>query len=105
MDISDILGGVAEEHGILSSQCARVQAAASKLKGQTKLPKILQFNAHRARFFVATILSDEGAYGPVLVERKDGNISGLNNGNISGLNNYGEAKSCTGTRHSFPSCR
>jgi hypothetical protein len=36
MDISDILGGVAEEHGILSSQCARVQAAASKLKGQTK---------------------------------------------------------------------
>jgi hypothetical protein len=80
MDISDILGGVAEEHGILSSQCARVQAAASKLKGQTKLPKILQFNAHRARFFVATILSDEGAYGPVLVKRIDGNISGLNKG-------------------------
>jgi hypothetical protein len=78
MDNSDIVGGVAEEYGILSSQCARVHAATSKLKGQTKLPKILQFNAHRARFFVATILSDEGAYGPVLVERKDGNISGLN---------------------------
>jgi hypothetical protein len=78
MDNSEIVGGVAEEYGILSSQCARVHAATSKLKGQTKLPKILQFNAHRARFFVATILSDEGAYGPVLVERKDGNISGLN---------------------------
>mmetsp|Transcript_50076 Transcript_50076/g.104494 ORF Transcript_50076/g.104494 Transcript_50076/m.104494 type:complete len:109 (-) Transcript_50076:195-521(-) len=44
----------------------------SKTK-QAKYPKIIHFNAQRARIFVSTILQ-------VLVERKDGNISGLNKG-------------------------
>mmetsp|Transcript_50075 Transcript_50075/g.104491 ORF Transcript_50075/g.104491 Transcript_50075/m.104491 type:complete len:116 (-) Transcript_50075:195-542(-) len=51
----------------------------SKTK-QAKYPKIIHFNAQRARIFVSTILQAPQAYGPVLVERKDGNISGLNKG-------------------------
>ena len=64
-----------DHHGILSSQYRASTSVATK-----KYPKILTFNKEWAKFFVATILDDQTAFGPVLVDRKDGNITGLNKG-------------------------
>ena len=74
MNVRDIV----DEYGLLSERYAAA-VSASKSK-QTKYPKIIHFNALRARIFVSTILEAPQSYGPVLVERKDGNISGLNKG-------------------------
>jgi hypothetical protein len=69
---------VAEEQGVFFNQYAR---PVSEAKGkQPKYPKIIHFNAPRAQIFVSTILDAPESYGPVLVRRKDGNISGLNKG-------------------------
>jgi hypothetical protein len=69
------LSALVDQHGIFSPQYRTATSIATK-----KYPKILTFNRDRANRFVATILDDQAAYGPVLVDRKDGNITGLNKG-------------------------
>ena len=71
MDVNAIV----DHHGILSPQYRAYTSVSTK-----KYPKILTFNKERAKFFVATILDDQTAFGPVLVDRKDGNITGINKG-------------------------
>ena len=74
MNVRDIVN----EHGVLSGQYA-IAVLAFKTK-QTKYPKIIHFNALRARIFVSTGLEAPQSYRPVLVDWKEGNISVLNKG-------------------------
>jgi hypothetical protein len=95
MELSALVSDAAQEHGILSAEYHRALSGSQPSKGskaKAKIyPKTLHINQNRMQIFVSTILSDEPAFGPVLVERKDGNILALGKGKavlklISALN-------------------